>query len=97
MQYINLNFAEPLTLSSVSKHFYISPNYLSLIFKEVTGFNFVEYLNILRIKEAQRLFANSNFKVIKVAEEVGFGSISHFARVFKKVTGYSPLNYKKNL
>jgi len=97
VQYINLNFATPLTLSSVSKHFYISPNYLSLIFKEVTGFNFVEYLNILRIKEAQRLLTNSNFKVIKVAEEVGFGSISHFARVFKKVTGFSPLNYKKSL
>lgn len=97
VQYINMNFADSLTLSSVSKHFFISPNYLSLIFKEVTGFNFVEYLNILRIKEAQRLLVNSGMKVIQVAEEVGFGSISHFARVFKKITGYSPLNYKKNL
>lgn len=97
VQYINVNFSKSLTLSFVSKQFFISPNYLSLIFKEVTGFNFVEYLNFLRIKEAQRLLSNSDMKVIKVSEEVGFGSISHFARVFKNITGYSPLNYKKNL
>lgn len=95
VRYINRHFREPLSLTSLSEHFYISPSYLSKVFKEATGFTFVEYLNNVRIKEAKRLLAETDQKVIQIAEEVGFGSITHFGRVFKEITGNQPLHFRK--
>ncbi len=95
VEYIFKNYMEPISLSSLSKRFYISPSYLSRIFKETTNFSFVEYLNIIRVKEAKKLLMDTNLKVAKISEEVGFGSITHFGRVFKEITGYHPLHFRK--
>ena len=95
VQYINQHYHEEITLSSISKQFYLSTYYFSRIFKSITGFTFIEYLNSVRIKEAQRLLRESRLNVSGIAEKVGFGSIAHFGRVFKTVTGQSPLHYKK--
>ncbi len=97
VHYINAHFMEPLTLNSISRLFYISPYYLCKVFKEYTGFTFIEYLNNLRVKEAQKLFQkHKSCRITDVSEKVGFGSISHFGRVFKSVTGISPVNYRKS-
>ncbi|MCL6589294.1 MAG: AraC family transcriptional regulator [Firmicutes bacterium] len=95
VQYINENYPEAISLSSVAELFYVSPYYLSRIFKKVTGFTFVEYLNSVRVKEAQKLLRESKLNVLRIAEKVGFGSIAHFGRVFKSVTGYSALHYRR--
>jgi YesN/AraC family two-component response regulator len=73
----------------------VSPYYLSRFFKEATGFTFVEYLNSVRIKEAKRLLERSSMKVKLISRKVGFGSVTHFGRVFKLVTGHTPLYYRK--
>lgn len=96
VQFINHHYAEEISLQLLSEKFFISPFYLSRTFKEVTGFTFIEYLNTVRIKEAQKLLRESKLKVIIIAENVGFGNIAHFGRVFKKVTGITPMQYKKN-
>ncbi len=95
VQYINNNFSQPLSLSSISKLFYISPYYLSRIFKASTGFTFVEYLNSMRIREAQRLLLETSDSIAIIGEKVGCGSASNFGRVFKKITTLSPLAYQK--
>lgn len=95
LNYINTHYAENLSLESVAQEFYISKFYLSHAFKEVTGFTFVEYLSNVRIKEAQRLLYKTNYPVSQVAEMVGFGTVTHFGRVFRKISGDSPLNYRK--
>jgi transcriptional regulator GlxA family with amidase domain len=97
VRYINQNYPEPLTLPYVATQFAFSPYYLSHSFKEATGFTFIEYLNNVRIKEAQRLLQESNQKVIYIAEQVGFGSIAHVGRVFKAVTSQSPLLYRRKM
>jgi AraC-like DNA-binding protein len=97
VRYINENYPEPLTLPCVATRFAISPYYLSRSFKAATGFTLIEYLNNVRIKEAQRLLQESNQKVIYIAEQVGFGSIAHFGRVFKAVTGQPPLVYRRKM
>ena len=97
IQYINHHFAEPLNISEVSSKFYISPFYLSRIFREATGFTFVEYLNTLRIKESQKLLINTRTKINQIYHQVGFGSISQFNRVFKQITGISPHDSQKNV
>lgn len=97
VEYINKNYAANLTLSNVATAYNLNPVYLSRIFKEITGFTFLEYLNHVRITEAKRLLRESEMKVIAIANEVGMDNQSHFGRVFKAITGTSPLQYRKEL
>nr|WP_276352292.1 AraC family transcriptional regulator [Cohnella sp. YIM B05605] len=94
-RYINQHYASDLSLHRLAERFYVSPYYLSRFFKEATGFTFVEYLNSVRIKEAKKLLESSNLKVGLIAKKAGFGSVTHFGRVFKAVTGHAPLYYRK--
>ncbi|WP_099470032.1 AraC family transcriptional regulator [Konateibacter massiliensis] len=95
VRYINANYKKDLSLSLVADHFFVSPYYLSRTFKEVTGFSFVQYINSVRVKEAIKLLENTSLKVYTIAERVGFGSITHFGRIFREITGHSPLYYRK--
>ncbi len=95
VQYINSNYEQPLHLPRIAKLFFISPYYLSSLFKKTTGFTLVEYLQLVRIKEAQKLLLSSNDKIIEIAQRVGFGSVAHFGRVFKQTVSVSPTEYRK--
>ncbi|MBW8347827.1 AraC family transcriptional regulator [Bacillus sp. IITD106] len=94
VNFINQHYYEQLTIESISKKFYISSSYFCKVFKENTGFTFIEYLNNIRIKEAISLLKENRYKVGEIAEKVGFESLTHFGRVFKKITGYSPVQYR---
>ena len=94
-QYVNDNYSAPLSLSSVSQKFFISQYYLSRTFKETTGFTFIEYLNSIRVRQAQLLLLETNDPITIIAEKVGFGNISHFGRVFKAITKVSPMAFRK--
>lgn len=93
--YINANHSTKLSLSSIANEFFISPSYLSRSFKNVTGFNISKYIQLVRIREAQKLLKETNFRIIDVAELVGFSQIAHFNKVFKNITNLSPLKYRK--
>jgi YesN/AraC family two-component response regulator len=95
IKYITENFHQNITLSSVAKEFYISPFYLSKLFKQTTNFTFVEYLNSIRIKNSKELLKNTNYKIIDIAEKVGFSNNTHFTRVFKIIVGMSPMKFRK--
>jgi len=95
VQFINSHYMEPLSLNTLAKLFYMSPYYLCKVFKESTGFTCIEYLNQVRVKEAQTLLRRSDSNVTEVSEKVGFGSVSQFGRVFKEISGVSPLKYRK--
>lgn len=92
--YINENYEKPLKLSSISDRFFISAGYLSRIFKEVSGFSITEYVNMVRIKQAQKLLRETKLKVLNVAEQAGFDNIAHFERVFKQITRSTPRQYR---
>lgn len=93
--YINHHYAESLPLSKVSAAFHMSAYYTSRMFKQVTGFSYIEYINSVRVKEAQRKLRETKYKVIQIAEEVGFESVAHFGRVFKQISGLAPIEYRK--
>lgn len=96
VKFINGHYDETLSIPIISELFFISPYYLSRIFKETTGFTIVEYINNVRVKAAQRLLSDESTKVIEISEKTGFGSVAHFNRAFKEISGCSPLNYRKN-
>lgn len=93
--YIEAHFSEPLTLTHLSETFHISPYYLSRVFKETTGFSFVDYVNHVRLNEAKRLLRETEWKVLRIAEQVGFDSVAYFGRVFKEMVHLSPVQYRR--
>lgn len=97
VQYINSNYYKPITLTSMAEKFYISPSYLSKLFKNTTNFTFTEYINNVRIKNAKKLLEEPSYRIIDVAYKVGFANNTHFTRTFKEVTGMSPTDYRKLL
>ncbi|WP_028612030.1 AraC family transcriptional regulator [Paenibacillus harenae] len=95
IRYINAHFDEPLRLGTMAERFFISPHYLSRMFKEMSGFTFSDYIVLTRIKEAQRLLRESGLSITDVAAAVGFDNFSHFGKTFKKITHISPREYRK--
>lgn len=95
VRHINLHFSEALELDGLALQFFISKSHLSRVFKEVTGFGFAEYVNITRVKEAERLLRETNFSVTLVSEIAGFDNFSHFGKMFKRLTGLTPRAYRK--
>lgn len=94
VQYINRHYDQTLRLTDIARQFYISTSHLSRIFKQSTGFSFTDYINILRIREAQRLLYESNHSITDISGQVGFDNFSHFGKMFKKISYVSPSNYR---
>ena len=95
VRHINGHFSETLRLNDLAKLYYISPHYLSRIFKAVTGFTFSDYVVLTRVKEAQRLLQETSYSISDIAMQVGFDNFSHFGKSFKRVTLLSPREYRK--
>ncbi len=95
IQYLKNNYQQPVSLQTLSDDFYISRYYLTRVFKKTTGFTILEYVHSLRIVEAQRLLRETDLKIIDVAQRIGFTNVSSFGKVFKALTGQSPLKYRK--
>jgi len=93
-EFINEHQTEDLTLGQVAKAVNTSTFYFCKMFKKATGINFTDYLSRVRIEKSKNLLLNPNLRISEIAFEVGFQSLTHFNRVFKKVLGQSPTEYR---
>lgn len=96
-QFIREHQAEDLTLGQVSKAVNTSSYYFCKLFKRATGMHFTQYLARVRIEKAKNLLLNPNLRISEIAFEVGFQSLTHFNRVFKRLTGQAPTAYRNRL
>lgn len=95
MNYVNLNVAEPLTLKSLAAMCFISPPYLSALFKQETGSTLIDYINTQRVNRAAQLLVQNNHTIAAVAEEVGILDVNYFTKIFKKTLGVTPTRYRR--
>lgn len=96
-EYINEHKTDELSLQEVSKRVNMSTFYFCKVFKKSTGMTFTAYLSLVRIGKAKNLLLNPNLRVSEIAFEVGFQSLTHFNRIFRKVVGQSPSEYRAKL
>jgi AraC-like DNA-binding protein len=96
-EFIHEHQTENLRLGHVAKAVNTSTFYFCKMFKKVTGINFTDYLSRVRIEKSKNLLLNPNLRVSEIAFEVGFQSLTHFNRVFKKILGQSPTEYRAQL
>lgn len=96
VNYINRNFHKKVTLEDVAAHVYLSPSYLSKIFKDEMKCNFNTYLNQIRIENAKKMLLKDGVNLVDVSASAGFEDQSYFSKVFKKMTGITPGKYKES-
>jgi len=94
-QYIADNYRKSLTLEEVSGKIGFNASYFSSIFKKETGENFTEYLAQIRIQNAKQLLMETDFAIADIAEKVGYSDIKYFSKLFKKITGLNPKEFRK--
>ena len=92
--YIDENYEKELTLDSVARKIAISPYYLSKLFKDEIGENFIEYLTRLRINQAKKLLEENRFSIKEICMLVGYSDPNYFSRIFKKIEGVTPTEYR---
>lgn len=94
-QYIDAHFAESISLEELADHVHLSPAYFSVIFKKEAGQNFSDYLALRRIQTAKQLLRTSDLSVAAVGEAVGYQDNRYFSRIFSKLVGVKPSQYRK--
>jgi two-component system response regulator YesN len=95
LNYIEQNYAEPLSLKEVARHFHFNPTYLSSYFSSHIGEGFVEYVNRIRVSKAAEMLRSGSDSIAEIGAKVGFSDHSYFCKVFKKYTGRSPSEYRR--
>lgn len=97
INYLHENYEHKISLEQIAHNMYLSPVYISKIFKEETGESPINYLIKIRLERAKEILLNINSGSIKnIANQVGYDDVYHFSKLFKKYYGISPLYYKKN-
>jgi two-component system response regulator YesN len=91
---ISQKYMENLTVARLSEEVYLSPNYISLIFKQETGESVTEYVTKVRMEAAKELLKAPDLKILDVSEMVGYENPTYFSTVFKKYTGMHPQKYR---
>ena len=94
-RYLEENYNKEISLDTVAAVVNLSASYLSFVFKENSGLNFVDYVNQFRLRKAKELLENTSYNISQIAELVGYSSANSFSKVFKKYNGISPAQYRK--
>lgn len=95
IQYLKDNYANPIHLTEVSQHAFLSKSYFSSLFKKTTGMSVFDYLQKIRIDEACRLLIDSSATITSISEKVGYKDYRFFNKIFRKITGMTAQEYRK--
>ncbi|MGG7620032.1 helix-turn-helix domain-containing protein [Bacillus coreaensis] len=97
LNYIEKNYQRGVTLEEVAEHVHLSPHYLSRLFKKELNINFVNYVSERRINLAKEMLEKTDMPVINIALELSYHEPNYFSKVFKKSTGMTPSEYRRQI
>lgn len=96
IKYIHNNICNNLSTNNISKHFRVTPEYMSCLFKDVTNIRLKSFINQEKIDFAKFLLSSTNISLLEITLSLGYNDQSYFTKVFKKYTNTSPAQYRKN-
>jgi YesN/AraC family two-component response regulator len=96
-KFIGDHQAESISLEQIAKALNVSTFYFCKMFKKTTGLTFTHYLSRTRIEKAKNLLLNPHVRISEAAYDSGFVSLTHFNRIFKRIVGKSPSEYRNGL
>ncbi|MEF3355411.1 AraC family transcriptional regulator [Paenibacillus sp. GYB006] len=96
-QYIEVHLSEDLSLDIVAAKVFISPKYMSRLFKEELGVTFTEYVTSKRLEKAKTMIERDNMTIEQIASTVGYGTSAYFIKKFKETYGCTPGNYMRSM
>ncbi len=96
-EYLTKHFMEKLDYQLLASSIMLSRNYMADLFKQETGMTIGSYLVHLRMEEAKHLLQNTMLKTYEIAHQVGYEDYDHFAKIYKKYCGFTPMEYRKRL
>lgn len=97
IKFIEDNYYKDLNRRTVAEEVFITPSYLSFLFKKEMNITFIDYLHYIRIQRACELLKDIRYKTYDVAARVGYSDEKYFFQVFKKYKGMTPMQYRNNL
>ncbi|MNY48880.1 HTH-type transcriptional regulator YesS [compost metagenome] len=93
--FLDKHYHEDISLADIASRFYLSREYISRKFKQEFEVNLSDYLGQIRMSKAKVLLCNPNLRISQVAEMVGYQDEKYFSKVFKKMSGMTPNEYRK--
>lgn len=94
-EFVKSNYFNEISLRQIASDFYMNESYLSDLFKKETGSGFTSYLTQVRVDKAKELLKQLDLKIYEVSEMVGYKNSRYFNKIFKKITGYTPFEYRE--
>lgn len=94
VEFIKNNYDKQISLQLIAKEFNMSFTYISHYFKKYTGVNFIDFIRNIRVEKAKEILKNENTSINEVAHRTGFDTVNTFIRIFKKLNGITPGEYK---
>lgn len=94
LKYVQSNY-RTITLPMMSQIFHYNESYISLLFKKYLNENFLNVVQNLRLEQSKNLLENTDYNLEKISEMIGYNSVDHFSRIFKRKYGMAPSKYRK--
>ena len=95
IRFLKENVERKITVDDICETLHYNKSYLFRQFKAETGETIMSYYTRLKIERAKRLLRETSFSVAQIADKLAFDTPNYFSKTFKKLTGYTPLQYKK--
>ena len=95
VNHIKLHFESPLTLQGIADTIHVNASHLSRKFKEDTGMSMIDFINFIRVEASKVYLKNNTSNITDIAFIVGFNDVNYYSRVFKKVTGQTPSQFRR--